>query len=392
VVTHAPTETHDRLWSPLLDSLRADALDCVQANLALVADRHAGPGSHLALGATLAFDTEQGTGGVEKVVSSVPHRLTQAEDLLGLRVKDRFDSVDGPQLRELVAHTGPLYVIGDAHTMSWLPYAGQQHLEHTFLLSTPDTVVDAYHDETRWGPTRPGAWRLSPAELDAMVPSATALLISTGPVPVADTIFRLAANATAMTTAVPRIDSYLAAHRESFGDVALLEQLVMDIWLLGRSRLLHAAWLGTVESPDLVAAAEDHAQCWLALAAQSFVALYRARRGGRVSGAVLDELDRLLHEDVAMAVRLSTADTVHAAVVAAIQEVLRVDGVALAAAPTMRELPNYNSFRLVEIIEKVEARLGVELDPDDLNAQTLRDVDSLCQAFAHRHSLGLEVR
>src|SRR4051794_25024131 len=48
----------------------------------------------------------------------------------------------------------------------------------------------------------------------------------------------------------------------------------------------------------------------------------------------------------------------------------------------LRDLPSFNSFRLVDAIERVEARLGVELGPDDLGAASLRDVDSLCAAFA----------
>ncbi|KAA2261400.1 acyl carrier protein [Solihabitans fulvus] len=373
----APTETYDRLWSPVLETLRADALDCVQANLAAVADRHNGSGAHLALGSALRFETEPGQDGAPQVASSVPYRLAAAHDLLGLRVAKRFDDVDGAALRELVGEHGPLYVIADAHTLAWTPYAGQQHTEHTFLLSASDTVVDAYHDETPWGSCRPSVWRLSPTDFDAMVPSATVLLLATEPVTARPGA--LADNARALADAVPDIDAYLAANRGS-------DQLVLDVWLLGRSRLLHAAWLGGN------AEADAHAGAWLALASQTYVAWRRAKRTGALPATVLDELARLLHEDVAMAGRLAAAepvaaaddDLVRATVLAAIEDVLRLDESIVLAARTLRDLPNFNSFRLVDIIERVESQLNVELDADDLTPQALRDTDSLCAAFARR--------
>lgn len=363
-------ETYDRLWSPVLETVRADALDCVQANLAVVADRHGGPGTHLALGAPLRFDTEPGPDGTPRVAASVSYRLAAAEKLLGLRVARRWDGVDGARLRALVTETGPLYVVADAHDLAWTPYAGRKHTAHTFVLSTSDTVVDAYHDETPWGPCRPGVWRLSPAAWDAIPPTATALLLVTEPVAGRQDV--VTANARAMADAVPDIDAYLKADRADGADV------VLDIWLLGRARLLHGAWLARHDrqSPEV----EAHAQAWLTLAAKSFVA-WRRSRTGALPPAVLDDLGRLLHEDVAIAARLAARDSVRAAVVAAIQEVLRV---AEPAEGALRDLPGYNSFRLVEIIENAERRLAVTLHDDDLTPEALRDVDALCAAFARR--------
>jgi acyl carrier protein len=380
VVTGTPIETYDRLWSPVLETLRADALDCVQANLAAVADRHGGAGAHLELGAALRFDTEPRPDGVPRVARSVPYRLAAAHDLLGLRVARRWDGVDGPRLRALVSEAGPLLVIADAHGLAWTPYAGRQHTEHTFVLAAPGTVVDAYHDETPWGPCRPGVWRVCATELDAMVPSATGLLLGTDPVAPRPGV--LAANARAMAAAGPAIDAYLEAHRAGGNG------LVLDIWLLGRSRLLHAAWLARRGQPS--AQLEVHTRAWLALATQSYVAWLRARRTGALPATVIAELGRLLHEDVAIAARLaalhrpSDESAVRAAVRATIQEVLRVDEPTVVTARTLRELPNYNSLRLVEIIERVESRLNVALDDGDLTPQALESADALCAAFARR--------
>ena len=382
----APTETYDRRWSPVLPAVRADALDCVQANLAVLADVHAGAGAHLELGAQLRFDIEPGPDGVPRVVRSVPYRLAAAHDLLGLRVARRWDGIDGAGLRELATGTGPLLVVADAYALSWTPYAGRQHTEHTFVLSAPDTAVDAYHDETPWGPQRPGVWRLSPADLDAIT-DATALLLAAEPVPPRTGM--LAANARALADAAPAIDTYLAAQRA--GGPAAAAGLAVDVWLLGRSRLLHAAWLARHGEP--AAEAEGHARDWLSLAAKSFVAARRAGTAGTLPEGVLTELARLLHEDVELAGRLAAAAAgpappdhaaVREALVAAIRDVLRVGEPEITAARTLRELPNYNSFRLVDIIERVETRLGLVLDDEALTPQALHDVDSLCKAFAER--------
>jgi len=357
-------ETYDRLWSPLLETVRADALDCVQANLAVLADRHGGEGAHLALGAPLRFDVEPGP----RVAASLSYRLAEAHEQLGLRVANRWEGVDGSRLRALADGADPLYVIADAYDLAWTPYAGRRHTEHTFLLSTSDTVVDAYHDETPWGPCRPGVWRLSTAELDALPATATALRFTTEPV--AEPPDVLTANARAMTGAVPAaIDAYLAADHG--------EDLVLDIWLLGRSRLLHAAWLARHDRPSPEVDAQ--AQAWLTLASKSYVAARRSPDGAPTA-AVLADVGRLLHEDVAVATRLAA----RAAVLAAIQEVLRTDESTVRAATGLRDLPNYNSFGLVEIIERAETRLAVVLGDEDLTPEALRDIDSLCATFARR--------
>lgn len=370
------TPTYDRLWSPVLDTVRADALDCVQANLATVADRLGGAGAHLTLGAALRFETEWGAGGVPRVAASLDHRLAAARELLGLRVAERRDGVDGPTVRAMVAEHGPLYVVADAYGLQWTPFYGRQHVEHTFLLAAPDTVVDAYQDQTPWGQCHPGVWRISPAELDAAVPAATVLRLAAGtPIPPGDVLH---ANARQLAAAGPAIEEYLAASRPDTSG------LVLDIWLLGRSRLLHAAWLAGQGLPDADLA--ERARAWLALASTSYVVLRRATSGPPAT--VLDEMRELLHEDAAAAQRLA-ADVVggvRATLVDVVGEVLRIEERGGVSGVPLRELPNYNSLRLVEIVERAEVRLGVRLDDTDLTPQALRDVDSLCAAFERRRA------
>jgi hypothetical protein len=394
VVHLAPTPTRSALWSPVVAGLRADALDCLQTGVAALADLRHGTGSHLDLGAPLRFGTHADAAGQPSVEASLEQRLAEAAELLGLRVVARHDGLDGPAVRDLADAGGgvPLYVVADAYTMGWLPFVERQHLRHGFLVAgvgAAVTVVDAYHDDTRWGPARPGVWRLPAARFDATVHSATVVVLESGDRPRLDARAVLAANARALADARPAIDRYLAAVSD-----AGVGRLVLDTWTLSRSRALHAAWLAAAAdlAPDALSAAEAHAQSWRGLATRVFVA---AARGGPMA-PVVDHLAGLLHGDVALAARLADAtivqpgpatpaapevDGVRMAVVGALAAVLRIPVNATTGGP-LRDLPNFNSFRLVDVIERVEARLGVELGPDDLGAASLRDVDSLCAAFA----------
>ncbi|BCJ67438.1 acyl carrier protein [Polymorphospora rubra] len=409
----APMPTRSREWTPVLDGLRADLLDCLQVNLAAVADRAAGPGAHLALGAPLRFVTTAGPLGLPVLTASVERRLDEAAGLLGLRVDRRWTGVSGADLRELARDHGPLYVVGDAFTMPWLPYAGHEHMEHSFLLADagPQCVVaDGYHNSTRWGDARPGVWRLPAADLDAAVPAATAMTLTVAAAPEVDRAAVLRENAADLAAAQTAVDDYLDRIRARAGEPAVAAQIVLDVWLLGRSRALHAAWLAATATHPPDAAATDppgdrtgelaaHADSWLALAGQSYVAMRRAARGGAFPAAVLDRYAELLHTDVVLAGRLvagaaappPSADGVvgpaavdpariRAVLAAEFGAVLGLEPEAVAGRP-LRELPRYNSFRLVDVIERAEERLGVQLDPDDLTVTALRDLDSLCGVF-----------
>jgi acyl carrier protein len=350
------TETRHRDFSPVLRSLRAEALDCIQANLAVLADQHGGAGAHLALGAPLRFPLD----------SSPEARLAEASELAGIRVAQRWSGVDGARLRQLSEDQGLLYVVADAYQLPWLPYAGKQHMEHSFLLTpaASPTVVDAYHNETQWGEIRPGVWRLEELTLT----NATAYVLGVQPVKL-DVSNVVVTNAAEMTAALPAIESYLAGFE--------LAQLVLDVWLLARSRQLHAAWLASVGLP--ADEAERQAQDWLAFAGQTYLAMRRAERGGPVAPVDV-ELRRLLHGDVGLARRLAD-ELVRDAVTEALSTVLRVPDTEVQDQRPLRELPNYNSFRLLDVIDRVEQRLGLQLDPAALTADNLRDPASLRRLF-----------
>ncbi|GHH45257.1 acyl carrier protein [Streptomyces candidus] len=78
---------------------------------------------------------------------------------------------------------------------------------------------------------------------------------------------------------------------------------------------------------------------------------------------------------------------VSAVVIDTTAEVLGVDRAALHAAPTLTALPSFNSFRIVEIVERVEEQLDVEVEPGDLTPDNLTRLDTLTALFC-RAALG----
>lgn len=370
-------------WTPVLQALRADALDCMQTTFALITDHAHGAGTHLALGARWSLRSP---------ASTQEARAAEARELLGLRLTARWQEVDGPGLCQAAELHRCLYVTADAYHMPWLPYAGRQHMAHSFLLGAdPDglVVVDAYHNDTQWGPARPGAWRVTSGQLDtAATAGATAMVLAADPPPRLDVPSMLARNAERMGTDL--VDRRVARARDMIDDCEGMERLVLDIWLTGRERLLHAAWLATLAEPP--AAAPDmmrQADGWRQLAAQSYVSLRRARRGRPVDLGVVHGLARLLRSDLELARRLGQQDdvgedgavTVRAAVVAALGTVLGLDAHTINASRALRELPGFDSYRLVEVIERTEQMLGVEAAVNRVGADGLRDLNGLCRMF-----------
>ena len=317
----AGAEVTDDLWSPVLAGVQAEALDCLQANLALIADRYHRIGAHLALGAPLRFtldDRMDAPAHPPALAATLGHRLAEASELLGLRVTARWDGLDGAGLRQIAADYAALYVVADAYWMAWVPYAGQRHMEHSFLLTKTgqDTmVIDAYHNNTEWGQAKPGIWRIPSTELDgAAAAGATAVALAADPVPELDPAAVLVGNEVAMAAARPAMERYLVALRACQDDALVLDQLVFDVWLLSRARSLHAAWLASLPGRSAEAAiAAEHGRAWQRLTINTFVAARRVHRGQGAPIAAVGQLERLLEEDVTVVHRLAACPH-HAAI------------------------------------------------------------------------------
>ncbi|GIJ80001.1 Acyl carrier protein [Micromonospora phaseoli] len=397
-------QTEDPVWTPILTGLRATALDCLQTSFALLADHAHGTGSHLALGARFEFRTRE-RDGLVSVEATADDRAAEAVALLGLRAEGRWMQLDGQQVRRLFETGQPLYVTADAHDLPWCPYYGHEHMRHSFLATAADsgevTVVDAYHNDTAWGLARPGVWRLPVTEFDAaLAGGAHTLAVAADPAPAIHVPGMLAANAERARQARPDIVRYLASLESNLATVDGLHRFVLDVWLLGRARQLHEHWLESTR-PEAATALAGQAQRWQQLSARSYVALRRAQAGRPAVPELADALTTLLDEHLATLEAIAgstpttTGDTpqgadgpVRAAVLGALRETLHLDDAGLRSTDVLRDLPGFDSFRLVDVIDQVERRLGVEVPATALSAADLRDVGSLCAMFTDATGTG----
>jgi acyl carrier protein len=375
-------------WDSILSGIRADGLDCLQSTVAVIADAAYGSGSHLALGSRWRFPV-RGPDGIVRVQPSVAERMAQAGDMLGLKVSAPQGPMESPELRALAA-TAPVYVVAEAYDLSWLPYARAtvryREMPHSFLLERSGdtyTVIDAYYADTEWGRARPGTWTMSAAELDTAIggPGTAIRMTATGTRLVIDRAKVMADNALTAKAAGPDIEDYVATAKAELNQAEGIERLVLDIWHLTRERLLYKVWLGEHEAAAEVDAA---AEAWQVLAGQSYLASRRVRRGAAPNAALIDDMAVLLRSDAALMTKIGT-QAAGASIPDVVREViadnLQLDIATIEPASELRELPGYDSFRLVEIIDEVEHRLGIEF-PADASAGDLVDVAGLCRLFA----------
>ncbi|MFD8194741.1 hypothetical protein [Streptomyces wuyuanensis] len=389
--------------------------DCLQVNLAVLADRWHGAGTHLDLGAVLRFSPAPGPGGLPTVECSAEKQLTDAARTLGLAVLDRRTVQPGETLEPASGR----YVVADAYHLPWVPYFGQRHMDHSFLLERAEgggaVVVDGYHNETPWGCARPVSRPLSRAELAAAVPG-PALAVTLAPA------------GAPRAPALPQSDladeeithRYVTAYAEHPDRLAALDRLTLEAWLLARSRKLHARYLQArgVLADDSAAAA--HVSAWESLAESVYLGYRRVERGRPEPGELYARLAHQLHRDhevfgsaqvgvprsgpadrtrpsgsgpvaedlgsdPARAPEQSGADRarvpapLRARVAAAAGAVLKADPADLLDGRPLADVPGFTSFRVVEIVERLERELSLEFVADDLVPENLHHVDGICR-------------
>ncbi|MFE7131717.1 acyl carrier protein [Streptomyces sp. NPDC057638] len=360
-------------------TVRAELLDCVQSSLAVLADRHHGPGAHLALGATVRFTPRPGPHGLPTIEPDPLAQLAAAGEL-GLVERARWNEVTPGELALLAQEHGTLYVLADTYAMSWLPYHGRRHMEHSYLVAPMGTravVTDAYHSHTPWGLASPGEWLLDWAELPV-----SSLVIAFEPAPEAG---RPASG----TDHGGDIAAYVTAYADHPDRTAAIGRLATETWLLARQRRLYGAHL---EREGSAAPAElaEHLRRLDRLAEQTFLALRRLERGRPESRRLLDDLAAALHADRRILTALDDdapmappeGAGLRTVVTATVASVLAVDTAEVEAAPALTDLPGFSSFQVVEIVEALEERLGVEFAADDLVPENLHHVDALCRLAA----------
>ncbi|MET9254018.1 hypothetical protein [Streptomyces sp. NPDC003717] len=362
--------------------LHAELLDCLQVNLAWLARSEHGV-SPLALGARLEFaPREDAPGALPTVEPATGTHVQHTAAALGLLVTSRVTLP--PSTGTPPADPGTVYVVADAFHLPWVPYHGHAHMDHSFLLGRDAAgravVRDGYHNDTPYGPARPGTWTLTEAELAAALPDgARAFRVAPAGPP---------RDATAVVPATPAaVEAYVRAYREHPDREAALARLTLETWLLARARRLHAAHRAAAGIP--APGAEEHVASWGKLAEQTFLAHRRVQRGRPEPAGPLGRLAELLHADTRVFAAPDAGGGDDGALRTVVAEeaaaVLRVTAAELLAGRPLTEVPGFGSFRMVDIVERVEERLRVEFDADDLVPENLHDLDGLCRIAARAH-------
>ncbi|NNJ06187.1 hypothetical protein HHX38_18950 [Streptomyces sp. PKU-MA01144] len=384
-----------------LDSVHTGLLDCVQVNLAVLADHAHGPGTHLRLGAPLRFAWWPGDDGLPTADPPLEVHLDAAATLLGLRPARKEQLARGDLLDPPRWDGGTHYVVADAYDLPWLPYHGQAHMDHSFLLSAGPGgwhVTDAYRVETRWGAAVPGSWVLSPHELAGIGPAEVIAFEAVPPPPVA------ALPPTAYTAGDPdaeAVESYLAAYEACADRALVLERLTAETWLLARARKLHVKYRARHAGREEDEAERDLLGAWDTVVEQTYLAHRRVSRGRAEPPCVVDRLRAVLADEVKVLGEAAPGAAVDPAggpgepsgeasgraerealrrrVAAVAAAVLGVAEEPLLHGAEFASYASFSSFRLIEIIERLEAELGHELEAGELVPENLRRVDDLCR-------------
>lgn len=400
---------------PLTAAIRAidtTALDCIQVNAAVLAHAAHGPGAPLALGGRLRFAPRFGGHQRLPTVEEEPAgQLARMGGPLGLVLEAGRPLTKGQELLDLLPEDGsPLYVVGDAWRMPWLPYHGHQHMDHSVLLRAVDgggrvEAVDAYDNETPYGRAEPVVCAYDRVQAAALFDGSSVLPVAVRSVPpkarpVSETLAENAAAAT-LLLAGDLPERYAAAFRDHPDQREACAALLLETWLLTRSRRLHAAWaVHHAPRSDGARTACDQAAAWDDLTGQCYLAARRVQRGRPAPPQIHHDLAELLRTDARLAVeaaRTGPGDAmphepaqIRRTVVDTVADVLGVAPETVDASDDLSRLDGFASFQMVETVERLEDAYTVEFAPADLEPAVLRRVDGLVDLVL-RTTAGAEV-
>ncbi|MEU6587756.1 acyl carrier protein [Streptomyces sp. NPDC046881] len=381
----------------------AHLFDCLQVNLAERADHWHGPGTALRLGAVLRFRPAPAVpsadaSGLPTVERTAVQQLDDARRYLGLAVR----SVDRGRPFGAVPPGEGRYVVADAFLLPWVPYHRRQHMDHSFLLLPGEgggvCVRDGYLNDTPWGNARPGVWRLDRADLadlETVGLSVDLAPAEPSPLPPPVPVLDLAGE--------EETDGYVTAYEQHPDRIAALRRLTLETWLLGRGRELHAAFLARYAVGGVSDRVREHVTAWKTLTEQVYLAYRRVERGRAEPVGPLGRLRELLLADPRVFARPDSnvvaaagpdgtptgtgrglpgrgAGDPRAVIASVAAETLGADPAALLAGASLSELPEFNSFRIVELVERLEERFRIEFRPDDLVPENLHRVEDLHRA------------
>lgn len=296
-------------WHAAIERADTDLLDCLAVNLAVLLAWHGTADVRTPFAARWRFRLRRD--GTADGRPDLPAR-DLADDLRQLAGWELCWQPAASLASEVPAWAAacdagwPVLVVADSLDMPWIPYAGHEHMEHSFIVAGVDgsrlTITDGYTNATEWGAAEPVTATVGRAEIAGLlagtgrwsVPRPAGRRVA-APTPTATTVARfLRDNADEIRAAYAarRYDTFLrwAAAQAHAGDLA---PVALDSWLLARSRRLHARWLDSSAAAWVPAEvrldfAASVAEAWTRAAQMCYIGLRRTRSGRAVPPALTE--------------------------------------------------------------------------------------------------------
>ncbi|MDR1265296.1 MAG: hypothetical protein LBK42_06970 [Propionibacteriaceae bacterium] len=328
----AATPDVEQFWAEF-SKIDAKLLDCVDVNLAVIIARRGVSDVRTPFAAEWHFDILECDGLITPTTSRRPiaERVRRTTGLRMVR-----DHLAGRTLTEVLNGFStlkfPVLCYADAFYLPWSPYAGNEHVEHSFLVagvpsgSREFRVADAYSNLTEWGLATPAVQVVSVASVERAM-----MFLSTS---MAGTIYyfddqkqedmtfdlieQLVENAHAVS-ALPhqeKMRRYSNFHQERSHDLVHMRSFVLGTWLAARSRKLHHLWLSDINKifPYLMPTGfidqfhTDVVEVWDTLQENAYIQSRRVARGRSASTGIFETLGMTLAANEA---RLAAALDTH---------------------------------------------------------------------------------
>jgi hypothetical protein len=278
-------------------------LDCLQANVAMVLHTAGVADLTSVLGAQWWF----------RDVDPAPEFMFEPEAdrirrMTGLRTVEAVPGRAG--IREacadaLRASLLPI-VISDAYLLPWVPYAGQRHMDHSFVVTATDgpgiSFTDLYENRTEWGAATPTDGVLDAATIAMLDRCARTRLQTFVPADTPGNQARsvpglVTANRSALTRWRP--GDYASMARRLVRTQSEIETLAEIAWTIERRRRLYARWLTSAcrQCPDLFPPrfAERFRRqvepAWSVVNRFVYLAVRRMRAGRSAGPAVVESIE-----------------------------------------------------------------------------------------------------
>jgi hypothetical protein len=299
-------------WQAAMERADTELLDCLAVNLAVLLAWHGAADVRTPFAARWRFRLRDDAAGGSRLDLPPQDLAEDLRELAGWELRWRPAANLAGQLPAWASSCDedqPVLVVADAFDMPWVPYAGHEHMEHSFIVAAVDrgclTITDGYANTTEWGAAQPVTATVGPAEIASLLagagrwsaprqvglPAAAGCARSLAPTTIARLV-RESADEICTAHEAGRYEFFLrqAATLAQAGDLA---PVAVDSWLLARSRRLHARWLDKDAAACVpVTLRQDFgasvAAAWTRAAEISYIGLRRARSGRAVPPAVID--------------------------------------------------------------------------------------------------------